>query len=352
MFVNGRFLTRPITGVERYALELLVALDNLDGGVGGREVLTPRVLHTDAETDRLRSPTRVVGRWSGHRWEQLELPAASAGRPLLNLCNLAPVARRRQVTVIHDAAVFAVPETFSTAFRTAYRVLLPLVAARAQHLVTVSVFSQGELSKHLGISSRRISVVSPGVDHFDRVVPDPSVLKSIDASRPFVLMLGSLNPRKNLAGLAAAATLLPDIQFVLGGGANPSVYSTWDGHLPSNVRPLGYVSDGELSALFGRASCFVFPSFYEGFGLPPLEAMRAGCPAVVARAASLPEVCGDAALYFEPHEPQDIAAQIRRVVRDTALQQELRERGRRRTARYTWRRAAESMTAVLEEAFR
>ena len=120
-------------------------------------------------------------------------------------------------------------------------------------------------------------------------------------------------------------------------------------NLPDFVRHLGYVSDGDLKALYEAAACFVYPSFYEGFGLPPLEAMACGCPVIVSRAASLPEVCGDAALYCDPTDPRDIAKQMSDLVFDDILRARLRERGLQRAQQFSWEKCARETWAVIEE---
>jgi len=133
---------------------------------------------------------------------------------------------------------------------------------------------------------------------------------------------------------------------VAAGGSNSRVFSGVDLSSESLVLA-GYVTDGELRALYENAACFVFPSFYEGFGIPPLEAMHCGCPVIVSDRASLPEVCGQAALYCNPDDPIDIAAKLRRVLTSHQLQQELREAGRARAREFSWSRAAEQLEELL-----
>ena len=114
---------------------------------------------------------------------------------------------------------------------------------------------------------------------------------------------------------------------------------------------VGYVSDGELRALYENAVCFVFPSLYEGFGLPPLEAMHCGCPVIVSRCASLPEICGDAALYCDPNDPADLAAQIRVLAQSPSLRTELREAGLARVQRFTWKQSANCLSELMQQHF-
>jgi glycosyltransferase involved in cell wall biosynthesis len=176
--------------------------------------------------------------------------------------------------------------------------------------------------------------------------------------RPFVFAVGNRTPQKNIQVVHEALALLGDAEFdvVHAGEANARVFG--DGGTGAGTRPpgrgarlvsAGFVSDGELRALYERAACFVFPSVYEGFGLPPLEAMTCGCPVVAARAASIPEVCGDAAVYFDPHDPRDLAAALTRVMADPALRARLARDGRERAKRFSWRASAERVYDVLDE---
>lgn len=346
VLVNGRFLGRPVTGVERYARQLLAAAAEIQPG--RFELLVPPSSR-DAEPIR-GIPVRVAGRLEGHAWEQLELPRSARGRPLLNLCNLAPLAHPRQVTVVHDAAPFAVPEAFSFAFRTYYRTMLPLVARRSRRVVTVSAFSRSELARHLRLPEDRFEVVPAAVDQLREVEADPRILQRTGAAgRPFVLTVGSLDPRKNLAAVLEAARLLPNLDFVVAGGGNRDVFRSEGLEPPVNAEFVGYVTDAELKALYAHAAVFAFPSRYEGFGLPPLEAMSCGCPVVASRAASLPEICGDAAIYCDPADPQELAAALRRLVNDSTAREAARRAGCDRARAFSWRRSAARLLAVLDE---
>ena len=164
----------------------------------------------------------------------------------------------------------------------------------------------------------------------------------------------SLSPHKNLAGVAEAAThlALQGVQTVVAGGLNSEVFSSRQRAEHPHLRLTGYITDGELRALYEQAACLVYPSFYEGFGLPPLEAMSCGCPVVASRAASLPEVCGDAAAYCDPGDPADIARTVQLVVGDESRQADMRRRGTERARHFSWARAAESMLALLAELHR
>lgn len=346
--VNARFLTQRITGVQRYAIEVSRRLKRL------------------APTTRFLSPTGVmhpaiaeelgaeqVGRLHGHAWEQFELPRHLEGAGLIGLCNAAPITVSRQIVTIHDAAPFSVPEAYSRAFRLWYRFTGAQLARRARKIVTDSQFSASELHRHLRVPLEKIEVVPLGHEHIEALGRDDTVLDRNDLrSRPFLLAVGSQSPHKNFGALVRAAERLGDSSFlfVIAGGADPRVHASSAGALPSNVRHVGPVSDAALRTLYEHAAGYVHPAYYEGFGLPPLEAMALGCPVLTSRAASLPEVTGDAACYFNPLDDADVLDSIRRFMADDALRAALRIRGRDRAAGFTWDRCAERILDIAQRA--
>lgn len=245
---------------------------------------------------------------------------------MMNLCNTAPLLKRNQLVVRHDAAVFAVPEAYTPAFRWWYRLVFRVVSRVCRRMLTVSEFSRGELARYLRCLEASIGVVPEGGEHILRFPADHSVFERYGlGARPYVLAVSSLNPHKNFRAVARAIELLGDLdcEFVVAGGTNPRIFAGDDGYLSGRIKHIGYVRDEELRALYHRALCLVYPSLYEGLGLPPLEAMICGCPVVASTAASVPEVCGDAALYCDPHDPSKIAAQVRWIVSDTGLRRDL-----------------------------
>ncbi len=349
IFINGRFLTQPVTGVQRYAIELSKRLKECSNDITFRFLAPNNILHRDlAET----LGAEVCGRLTGHAWEQLELPLFARGGFLVNLCNTAPVSKTRQVVTIHDAAVYAVPQAYSRSFRTLYKTLLPTLSRTAQSIMTVSEFSKRELIRYCGVPEDKVTVVYSGREHIFAHAADTEVFsKHGFGNRPFLLAVSSLSPNKNFMGIVRALEHLrnPDFDVVIAGGVNPAVFSQRADFLPKSVKHLGYVSEGELRALYEGATGFVHPAFYEGFGLPPLEAMACGCPVIVSNAASLPEVCGDAALYCDPHSPQDIADKIQRLMSDPDLREKLRQKGLRRAEKFSWNECAVRTLAVIKE---
>jgi glycosyltransferase involved in cell wall biosynthesis len=352
--LNGRFLNRPMTGVERFALELSRALRAAlsERGLPELEVVVPAgadVEEAAASLD-MPGPIHALGRLHGHAWEQVDLVRATPEAWLLNLCNTGPMARRRQMLVIHDAQFVLHPESYSFVFRSWYRTMLMVAARRAEAVFTVSNFSKTQLERFGIVPRGKAHVLRSGIDHLDVVEPDRSILAThgLDG-RPYLLAIGSLAPHKNLAMLVDAfvSANLPEIDLVVAGGGNSRVFQGAGLREAANIRYLGRVSDGELKALYGAAHAFACPSLSEGFGLTPLEAMRMGCPVVATTGGAVPEICGDAAVYADPHDPAAWSAALRRIVEDAALRTSLAARGRKRAATFTWQGAAQQLLGVI-----
>lgn len=312
--VNGRFLSQSITGVQRYAFELLTSLDRLLRTGAIEQVPVTVLVPPDARAlpDWSSIRIRQVGRFTGQLWEQLDLPIHARGSLLFTPCGGAPLTHRHHVITIHDAGPFKTPAAYTAGYRNYYKLLQKILSFTAAHVITVSEFSRQELITCLRIPPEKITFSWLSGQHILRCQTDSNILKKHNLQTGlYCLAVGSRNPNKNLRGIIAASTHLPpnSPELVIAGGTNHSIFK--DSHLGcTGVRNLGFVNDNELRTLYENAGCFVFPSFYEGFGLPPLEALTLGCPVVVARAASLPEIFADTAIYCDPHAPQDIARQI------------------------------------------
>jgi glycosyltransferase involved in cell wall biosynthesis len=346
--VNGRFLQRPVTGVERFAIETLRALDlRIAQGLQKPVFVLAVPPGTEPAVSFAHIPVQAVGRHQGHLWEQLDLALFSRGRSLLNLCNTAPMFKREQAVVIHDAGVFSVPQAFSAGFRLAYKVIHRGLVRSGAQILTVSEFSRSDLLRHLPFAQDRIQVLPESAEHMLHAKADPSVLVRAGLqARPYVLAVSSMAAHKNFRlVLDAIATLdAPPFDVAIAGGANAKVFGTAGQVQSDHIKWLGYVSDAELRALYEGAMCFVFPSVYEGFGIPPLEAMQCGCPVLAARAASIPEVCGDAALYFDPQDSRALAALLMKVAQDPSLRARMGQQGRARAQQFTWARAAQALS--------
>lgn len=355
VLINARFFSQLTTGVQRYASELVTALDELAGRKSAdREglsltLLTPKNVGKPRPGLRHIS-RRSVGRLGGNAWTQLELPIHARGRVLWSPTNTGPVFHDRHVVTIHDASILDHPEWFSAHFARWYGFLLPELAKRAARLLTVSEFSRQRLIETLSVEPRKVSVVPCGID--GRFSPSPPEViertrKKMGLPHSYVLTLGSLEPRKNTAGLLEAWDLLlkrrivpPQTHLVIAGGRSSLFREIGLSSLPDRVSLTGYVADEDLPPLYSGALAFVYPSFYEGFGLPPLEAMACGVPVVSSNSTSIPEVTGEAAVLVDPRDTESIARGIHSVLDDASLQETMRTSGLERARAFDWVKSA------------
>ncbi|NLT69822.1 MAG: glycosyltransferase family 4 protein [Verrucomicrobiaceae bacterium] len=348
--VNARFRLRPVTGVERFALEVCSRL----------------VSDPDLEVGDV-SPSQNPTGLRGHAWEQFVLPRrVPRDAVLFSPCNTGPLALRRQLVVMHDAAVWDYPDGFSASFGHLYRRLLPRLARRAALVATVSEFSRARLAPRLGLPEEDILVLGNAVGEAFSPGNEESGENPEDA--PSLLCVGSMDPRKNIPRLVRAwldlktARRIPDNAVLkIIGGTNPKNFAALPRVEDASVEWLGRVDDEALIRRYREAAAFIYPSYYEGFGLPPLEAMACGCPVLLSRAASLPEVGGPAfapedprsegaALYFDPFNEADIGDAIARFFAlDPATRDHLRRNALARAGQFSWNAVAEKVSEALQQ---
>ena len=316
--------------------------------------------------DAVEVPVRTLNRVEWVRGEQQLLPglARRAGIDLLHsLANTSPVwGRFRRVVTIHDLIYHVVPESRAGIRSRGMRVLIPLAARRCQRVIVDAAATRADLERLLGISPGRVDVVPLGLGRLSggiQPMPEPALRERLDAGdRPIVLSASAKLPHKNLARLIEALALLPAPRplLVLPGYPTPhqDQLAVRAGELgvSDDVRLPGWVSDEELEGLYAAAGAFVFPSLYEGFGLPVLEAMARGAPVACSDRGALAEVTGDAALHFDPESAASISAAIQALLSDPALAERHRRLGRERVARFSWRATAEGTLASYERALR
>jgi glycosyltransferase involved in cell wall biosynthesis len=343
--INGRFLTQSTTGVQRFAAEVTQGLARAGAPI--------RLLAPPGAPDRLGEiPVEHVGTRTGQMWEQLDLPRAAGRDMLLNLGNTAPLnCGGPRLLVIHDAGVFDTPESYSFAFRAWYRTLHLALPRLGNRLVTVSEFSRTRLAARLRLDPARIAVMPEGGEHVLRIPADEGVLaKHGLAPRRYALAVGTRAAHKNLGALREAAAMLAARGMVLAvaGAVQAGVFSGAADTEGAGVALLGRVTDAELRALYETALGLVFPSRYEGFGIPPLEAMWCGCPVLASRAGAVPEVCGDAALWFDAEGPATPAAALARLLDEPGLADHLREAGLARARLYSWDAAARRLLELTQ----
>ena len=333
-----RMVEGRVHGIARYALELARALPRLAPGWRFTGLTGPQGLPADLGPLRPDLPLVACRAAFLSLGEQPALTASLARlAPSLfhaTSFSLPLLWPGRLVATLHDANHLALPEFYGPRQKLYYRVVVGPRARLASALVTVSEFSRRELARHLGLSAYRFQVIPQGVDPRFTLQPATErarVRQRLGLPPRYLLSVGNPKPFKNLALLSRIVARLPEPLVVLAGESDPKALG-----LPPEVLCLSHVAEDDLPGLYAGASALLFPSRYEGFGLPALEAMACGTPVIAADGSALHEVVGRAGLLVDPEDAEGWLAAAGRVVRDEALARELVEFGRVRAARFSW----------------
>lgn len=348
------------TGNETYVLGLIKGLEQLKdsvdlfvyhaGSFGGDGL---RWIHAR----RLGSPSpwsRLTLDLPLRTWrDRLDVVHMSYTAPVWSTCPI--------VLAVHDVSYLTHPEWFSSRDLNVLSRAVPWSIRRATRVITISDRSRRDIIERYDVPEEKVVRIylaaGPAGLQVDEATARAQVAAyGIDSDRPYILAVGNLQPRKNLVRLITAFRSLRedgvDVDLVLTGPLHfrSELVTSAAADLGRNVLFTGYVGHQQLASLYSRATIFAFPSLYEGFGIPALEAMAHGTPVACARAGALPEVCGDAAVYFEPRDTESIAAALKRLLDDPGLREELSRAGRERESRFTWTRAARETVDVYREA--
>lgn len=377
--INGHFMEMPGSGTGQYLRNLLRAIGRLDG-INEYLILSPHAVADEPETPSTFTWQSVpVGRASrgGENvekvfWEQHTFPSAArrGHARLMHIPHFAPPVRRQgipTVVTIHDVIELRLPEYRTSPSAALYGQLVAKAARGVDMVITVSEHAKLDIMEVLGVPPDRIRVVLNA--------PGPQFRRTLDAQRlagirakyglheRFVLYVGGLDSRKNVAGLIAAFAAVyheigdPQLQlFISGKSAQLGTSAVFPDWRPM-VRTLGisdnviveYVPDDDLPLMYSATSCFVYPSRYEGFGLPPLEAMACGAPVVCSERTSLPEVVGRAGILVDPEDTDALGGAIKRVLVSPEVRDDLRARALARSRQFGWDQVAVDTIAVYTE---
>lgn len=303
IYINGRFLTQKITGVQRYAIEVVKKIDklNLDEQI---VILHPKNFTNHLELKNIK--LQQIGNNIGHVWEQITLPfyirKHDKKAVLINFCNIAPILFPGYV-VLHDIAFKTHPEHLNWKFTLWYRIITKLNIKRYKHIFTVSEFSKNEILQNYKIEKEKITVAYNSAEHINYFVPDDNVLDKLKlVNKDFYFSLGSKSPHKNFEFIEKCAKDNPEMIFVVSGNEN-KIFKENDQEKIENLIFTGYITDNELVQLYKSCKCFIFPSLYEGFGIPPLEAITVGCNNIlVSDILVLKEIYGNNVKYINTQE--------------------------------------------------
>ena len=353
VYINGRFLLQKVTGEQRYAIEIIRELDKHVREDEKWEILIPhgRICNSLSLSNM---QIHLVGSLRGHFWEQFELPLYSRDGFLINFCDMAPMFKRNQVVFIHDVAIMAHPEYYTYKFRKWHEFVYRKTVKNAKKIFTVSNFSRHELIKYFDVPTDKISVIHCACPpHLQQdIFLDNFIEKwKIDRSKKILLAVSSLSPNKNFKAIVEAMRYLKtdSVELIIAGGSNTAEFQTEIDKYMNDVKYVGYVSDEELITLYKVADCFIYPSFYEGFGVPPLEAMVNGCAVILSKMTALPEIYGESAVYCDPYNPSDIAEKIDAVFQNEGLYQDLICKGMDKLKEYSWKKSAKKLRCEIDK---
>ena len=348
--VNARFLTQPLTGVQRFAIELSKILKR----EMKNEVLfvtSKDVLHIDLQKEL---DAKIIGKNVGHIWEQIDLPKylKSIGSPLLlSLANSSPIFYKNKIVAVHDITFARFPKSSTKKFWYFYKILTPLVIRTSKHILTVSEFSKKEISNYYNVPINKISVVYNAVTQ--GFVPE----KNINfADEDYFMSISSAKQNKNLISLLESFKLLlqnyPHIQLKIVGNMVTETKNDLDiskySHI-DNIKFCGRVDDKDLIKMYANAKAFIFPSLYEGFGIPPLEAQSCHCPVIVSNRSSLPEIFAESVLYCDPTDTIDLKNKMETLLTDSELRQKLIDVGNENCKRFSWEKSAYQIITILKK---
>lgn len=366
--IDAHSVGAQLAGNETYAVNLIEALAEIDQNNHYTIYVTKR-----AAVDRFtkRWPNFVVRRTLPHT-PLVRIPitlSAELRKNPVDVLHVQYTAPPRSpcpvVVTIHDLSFEHLPETFNRRSRAQLRLTVRRTARNAAQILTLSQFSRRDIIQTYNIDSERVSVTPAAAPPHFAPVEDETELRRIRGTyrieRDYILALGSIQPRKNLVRLIKAYSSLSQDralgnlpQLVLAGKTGwleqETLRSVKTSNSPKDIRLIGYVPDADLPALYSGALCLAYPSYFEGFGLPVIEAMRCGTPVIAADRTSLPELVGDAGLLVDPFDEAKIAAALIRLIDRPGERADLRARGLKRAQVFTWKRTAEITLQAYQRA--
>lgn len=368
-----------------------IAIDahSVGTGLGGNESYATNLIEALAEIDSVNEYTLFVTRREAverfsNRWPNFNVRATLPHTPLIRIpLTLSAELRRRPVDVlhvqftappfspcpvvvsIHDLSFEHLPQTFKWRSRKQLRITVRRSARQAAQVIALSEYARNDIINSYGLNPDKVKAIPLAAPaHFGPVTDDEEIQRvrqTYGIKGDYILTVGAIQPRKNLSRLVAAYSRLHSVgpagklpQLVLVGKCawlyDETLSTIKQLAVSDSVILTGYVPEADLPALYSGALCFVYPSYFEGFGLPPLEAMKCGAPVIVGNQTSLPEVVGDAGVLLDPFDIDDIAAKIEAVVSNGNLRAELRVKGLSRAKLFDWRETARQTLAVYEKA--
>lgn len=338
--VNARFLTQKVTGVQRFAIELCKCLPDK---INGHDVVFISPKKAEKNPFFKKFNTKSIGKLEGYSWEQLELPIflkRNKNPLLINIVGIGPVKYKNKILFVHDLAFKHHSEWFSLVFQKTYNMLLPLSIKNSRLIFTVSNYVKDDIVKTYKVLRNKIKVI--------HAAPS-TIFRKLDIKKEQeILMVSSIDPRKNMKrAISAFINIETSYKLIIVGGQGSAFAGVKLNNTNSNVIITGYLSDEELVRYYNRASLFFYPSLFEGFGIPPMEAQICGTPCLVSKTTSLPEVYGESVEYCDPYNQRDIEEKIRLLITRPKRRNELIVLGEGNVKKYSWQDSAEKATLII-----
>ena len=347
IIIAARFLTQPITGVQRYGIELSKTIKKVNKSFNINFISPVNILHQDIAKNL---DINTVGIFKGQLWDQVSLLKflRKNNNPLvINFANTLPIFYTNKIVTIHD--IINLKYDVNWKYKKYYEIVWPIMLKNSKHIITVSEFSKREISKYFNINPNKISVVYNGVN--ENFKP-----KETEQKEKYILGLSSIAKHKNFERLVQAFLKIDtDVKLYIVGGINPKIFGKDTLRIldkiqeSKNITFLGRVDDDKLIDLYSNALFFVYPSLSEGFGIPPLEAQACGCPVLLSNIPVFQEVYGNSVHYCNPLDENDIKIQIEYLLNNERLLEELKNKSLENVKKYTWEKSAVNFLKILKE---
>jgi glycosyltransferase involved in cell wall biosynthesis len=348
IYIAARFLTQPITGVQRYGIELSKAIKKLENryGYNFRFLAPKNIIHSEIAQEL---NVKVIGSLRGQLWDQISLLKflKKNNNPLvINFSNTLPATYKNKIFTLHD--IIYAKYSVSFFYKKYWELIIPIILKNSKFILTVSEFSRREIAEYYNIDVNKIFVIYNGVS--ERFKP-----RKVDNVEPYILGVSSIAYHKNFLKLIEAYSLLKDrsIKLYIVGSINNRIFGKESYKFlkyinnNKNIIFLNRVDDEKLIELYSNAICFVYPSLYEGFGIPPLEAQACGCPTLVSDIPVFKEIYKDSVLYFNPLDPYDIADKIEKLLNNASLRDYLINKSLKNVKEFTWENSAKQFFNII-----
>ena len=350
IYINARFLTQDLTGVQRHAFEISKVLS--DYFKKNIVLLVPK----NGEIKSIYNynfSIKKIGFNTGHIWEQIDLPLylfKNKSPLLLSFTNTTSICYKNKISTIHDLSIYENKNWFSFQYRALYKFLIPKIIKSSKRILTDSIFSKNEIINRFHIDKDRINVIHCGIS-FSRDEVDQ--FKKINDNTNYILFVGSISQRKNLNSLLKAFLNIKDENLILKVvGCSYSHMKSENINNNANVEFLENISNNELITLYSNAKLLIFPSFYEGFGIPPLEAMFCKCPVIASDIPVIKELYGDSVLYIDPYDINSIKDNILLLLHDNKLKDELIRKSAEKIKEYSWIKSGEKVISIIKKEYK